>query len=217
MGGGNSTGSKAYLNILVFDRNYQLLSSSYRPVTSAARETGANVPHQYLKSAQITIQQPGYVYIYTSNESPTPVEVFFDDFKVTHTNTPIVQKDDYYPFGLTFNSYSAPGGVGQKYLYQGKELQEDHGLNLYDFHARGYDPVIGRTLQLDPHAENYFSSSPYSWVSNNPLNTIDPTGMDTVDVNNLNWITFNTDEDELVLNEVVVSSTASYEPADLTK
>ncbi|MCH7414104.1 hypothetical protein MM213_11445 [Belliella sp. R4-6] len=40
-GGDNSTGPKAYLNILVFDQNYQLLSSSFRPVTSAAREIGS--------------------------------------------------------------------------------------------------------------------------------------------------------------------------------
>nr|WP_262916669.1 RHS repeat-associated core domain-containing protein [Belliella kenyensis] len=177
-GSDNSTGPKAYLNVLVFDQNYQLLTSSFVPVTTAARETGSNVPHQYLKSPQITIQQPGYVYIYFSNENPTSVEVFFDDFKVTHTNSNIVQKDDYYPFGMTFNSYSAPSGVGQMYLYQGKEFLDDHSLNVYDFHARGYDPAIGRTWQLDPHTENYFSWSPYSWVANNPVLHIDPDGKD---------------------------------------
>lgn len=55
---------------------------------------------------------------------------------------------------------------------------DDHSLNIYDFHARGYDPVIGRTWQLDPHAENYFSLSPYSWVANNPILMIDPDGKD---------------------------------------
>jgi hypothetical protein len=41
-----------------------------------------------------------------------------------------------------------------------------------------YDPVLGRTFQLDPHLENYFGSSPYSWTGNNPIIMIDPTGMD---------------------------------------
>jgi RHS repeat-associated protein len=104
-----------------------------------------------------------------------------------------------------------------KFLYQGKEMIEDNNLNLYDFHARGYDPVIGRTWQQDPHAENYFDLSPYSWVANNPLNVIDPTGMDTVNINNLDMQTFNPDEDVVGLDEVVVSASASDKPADATR
>jgi hypothetical protein len=41
-----------------------------------------------------------------------------------------------------------------------------------------YDPVLGRTFQLDPHLENYYEWSPYSWTGDNPINMIDPTGMD---------------------------------------
>ncbi|MCH7415709.1 hypothetical protein MM213_19570 [Belliella sp. R4-6] len=76
-GSGNSTGPKAYLNVLVFDQNYQLQQdrSTFRPVTSAAKETGSchtpwpkdspSSSHQLLKTIQITIEKPGYVYIYT--------------------------------------------------------------------------------------------------------------------------------------------------------
>jgi hypothetical protein len=51
-------------------------------------------PHQRLAfdgSEQIVITEPGYVYIYISNENGTPAEVYFDDFKVTHAKSPIVQ------------------------------------------------------------------------------------------------------------------------------
>jgi hypothetical protein len=41
-----------------------------------------------------------------------------------------------------------------------------------------YDPAIGRTFQLDPHADSYFALSPYSWVANSPLRYTDSTGMD---------------------------------------
>ncbi|MCH7415711.1 RHS repeat-associated core domain-containing protein [Belliella sp. R4-6] len=174
-GGDNSTGPKAYLNILVFDQNYQLLSSSFRPVTSAAKETGTNIPHQLLKTNQITIEKPGYVYIYLSNENATPVEVFFDDFKVTHTNTPIVQKDDYYPFGMTFNSYSAPSGVGQKFKFNGKEREELTGWD--DFGARMYMSDLGRWGVVDPLAEVQESWNPYHFNYNNPIVFTDPTGM----------------------------------------
>lgn len=69
------------------------------------------------------------------------------------------------------------GGVKvNQYLYNGKELLDDHNLNIYDFHARGYDPVIGRTWQLDPLAHKREWVSPYNFVQNNPMNRVDPTG-----------------------------------------
>jgi RHS repeat-associated protein len=71
----------------------------------------------------------------------------------------------------------------QPYKYNNKELDQMHGLNWYDNDARPYDPVIPRTPTPDPHAENYYSWSPYSWVGNNPMKYIDPTGMDTTYVN----------------------------------
>ncbi|MFD2034523.1 hypothetical protein ACFSKL_06975 [Belliella marina] len=44
-GSGNSTGPKAYLNVLVFDQNYQLQEdlSTFRQVASAAKETGTSL------------------------------------------------------------------------------------------------------------------------------------------------------------------------------
>jgi hypothetical protein len=41
-----------------------------------------------------------------------------------------------------------------------------------------YDPQIGRFMNIDPHAGNYYELSPYSFVNNNPLIYIDPTGKD---------------------------------------
>jgi RHS repeat-associated protein len=90
----------------------------------------------------------------------------------------IGQMDDYYPFGLAFNSYSRENVVDQNNLYQGKELQDELDLNLYDFEWRQYDAIVGRTLNIDPHADNYFDFSPYSWAGNNPVIMIDPDGMD---------------------------------------
>jgi len=78
------------------------------------RETGQDVEHERLFSPEIAIEKPGYVYIYVSNENETPVDVFFDDFKVEHIQSPVVQMDDYYPFGLTFNSYQRENSVQQK-------------------------------------------------------------------------------------------------------
>jgi len=142
-------------------------------------------------SLNFTATTSGYLYIYVSNESTLDVNVYFDDLKITHkSNLSIINAEDYYPFGLTFNEYQNQEEQGNFNLYQGKELQEDLGLNTYDFHARMYDPTIGRTFQLDPHLENYYDWSPYSWAGDNPIIMIDPSGMDWYthsESGNLHW------------------------------
>ncbi|MDU1893127.1 MAG: RHS repeat-associated core domain-containing protein, partial [Dysgonomonas sp.] len=74
----------------------------------------------------------------------------------------------------------------QPYKYNGKELDEMHGVNMYDYSARYKDEW--RFTTMDPHAENYYSWSPYAYVMNNPLKYIDPTGMDSVPSNEV-WET----------------------------
>ena len=52
-----------------------------------------------------------------------------------------------------------------------------HGLDEYDFHARGYYPAVARFTTPDPLAEIKPWQSPYMYCSGNPVNRIDPTGM----------------------------------------
>lgn len=178
----NSTGSspRAFLNWLVFDRDYNFLplKSGYKRigVTSDPRETGQDVAHEHLFSPEITIDQAGYVYIFTSNEESTSIDVYFDDFKVTHIKSPAVQMDDYYPFGLTFNSYSRENAVSQNYKYNGKEEQNALDIGWYSYGARQYDSKLGRWTTCDPLADKYLPISPYVYVVNNPVNAIDPDG-----------------------------------------
>jgi len=87
----------------------------------------------------------------------------------------VTQKNHYYPFGMEFADNS---GDEQPYKYNGKELDKMHGLNMYDFSARFYETSIGRFSTVDPHAENYYSWSPYAYCANNPFRITDPTGMD---------------------------------------
>ncbi|MDR2002767.1 MAG: RHS repeat-associated core domain-containing protein, partial [Prevotella sp.] len=84
----------------------------------------------------------------------------------------------YYPFGMHF----APGTGGelQPYKYNNKELDQMHGLNMYDYSARYYESALGRFTSVDPLAEKYYNISPYAYVMNNPLKYIDPTGGDIV-------------------------------------
>lgn len=48
------------------------------------------------------------------------------------------------------------------------------GLDWLDYGARNYNPQLGRWMNVDPMAE---FASPYTYVGNNPVNLIDPTGM----------------------------------------
>ena len=91
----------------------------------------------------------------------------------------IEQSVDYYPFGLEHDS----GLSGDnKYLYNGKEMQQELSLGWLDYGWRMYDPQIGRWHAIAPLAEKYFSYSPYTYVLNNPVRFIDPDGRFPLDI-----------------------------------
>ena len=64
-----------------------------------------------------------------------------------------------------------------KYLYNGKELQDDLGLGWYDYGARVYDPWTSGFTTIDPLTEIYTFQSPYVYAANNPVKFIDYMGM----------------------------------------
>jgi RHS repeat-associated protein len=88
----------------------------------------------------------------------------------------VLQEDEYYSFGLRHGLYDASNN--NRYLYNGKELQTDLA-NQYDYGARFYDPVIGRWTAVDPLAEESRRWSVYNYTDNDPINNIDPDGMQT--------------------------------------
>ena len=89
----------------------------------------------------------------------------------------ILDKNNYYPFGMNHLDSNSGSFVGQSsyknYKYNGKELQE---TGMYDYGARMYMPDIVIFGTHDPLSE--VTLQPYAYAYNNPIFYNDPTGME---------------------------------------
>lgn len=102
--------------------------------------------------------------------------------RLSYTNSPngLVTKDnnDYYPFGMKHGGgLTFPVSSAGKIKYNSMELQDELGLNWYDYEARNYDPQLGRWFNTDPMAEVSRRFSPYTYALDNPVYFVDPDGM----------------------------------------
>ncbi len=86
-----------------------------------------------------------------------------------------VQDYHYFPFGMAFPDLEQSVSDNQ-FKYNGKELQEDHELNWYDYGARFYDPALGRFHTQDRFATKYYGLTPYNYTAGNPIRFIDVNG-----------------------------------------
>ena len=80
------------------------------------------------------------------------------------------------PFGETMSQQLGSNYYNSPFKFNGKELDEETGFYYYG--ARYYDPKISIWLSVDPLAEKYPNFNSYNYVMQNPLNLIDPTGME---------------------------------------
>ncbi|WP_109301137.1 DUF6443 domain-containing protein [Aquimarina sp. AU474] len=86
----------------------------------------------------------------------------------------ILSNSDYYPMGLIHSGeFTSSIASNYNYKFQGKELQQENNITMYDFGSRLYDPAVGRWFSTDP--QNQFNS-PYLAMGNNPISMVDPNG-----------------------------------------
>ena len=101
---------------------------------------------------------------------------------VTDKDGNLLQATGYYPSGTP---YELPNAVlatevdaKTDQLHIGNRWIGHKGLDLYDNTARMHDPLLARYHTVDPLWSDYPSQSPWSHCAANPLNFIDPDGME---------------------------------------
>ena len=147
----------------------------YSKITNAANNAWQEL------AVEKTMDQAGYVYIYTATESNTNVDIYFDDFDIQVEQTHIVAGNDYYPFGLPIveRSYKKQD---YRYDYQGAYSEKDDETGYNAFQLRQYacpdakqfgNARIGRWISPDPYGQY---ASAYVGMGNNPISGVDPDG-----------------------------------------
>ncbi|WP_282079680.1 DUF6443 domain-containing protein [Aquimarina algiphila] len=176
----NATGSK--MKKIVND------GSSLTETEYAGNYIYKNDQLQYMSTPEgyATPEGTGYRYVYQFKDHLGNTCLSYTKDEATG-NVEIIEESNYYPFGLTHKGYnntvSAHGNsTAQKFKYNGKEFNDELGLDWYDYGARNYDASIGKWFNIDPLAEDYYSFSSYNYTLNDPIRNIDPDGRGVNDV-----------------------------------
>jgi RHS repeat-associated protein len=127
----------------------------------------------------------GYDYVYQYKDHLGNVRLSYSDVNQNNSDPVSIQikeENNYYPFGLEHKGYynviQNSNSAASKFKYNGKEFNDELGLDWYDYGARNYDASLGRWMNIDPLAEKYESFSPYYYAANNPIRYVDYDGED---------------------------------------
>ncbi len=122
-----------------------------------------------------------YVYSYLDYLGNIRLSYSDSDNNGTINQNEIKEENNYYPFGLKHKGYNnvvTSTNIAQNFKYNGKELDESLGLNMYDYGKRNYDPALGRWFVVDALADDemQIDKSPYAYSWNSPVSLNDPDG-----------------------------------------
>jgi len=165
------------MTILEYDANYSQLDyeqvydipTGYYTKDYVTQNTNTAIVRVIIRKNNATVGTPDYFYV--------------DNIHITSGELEIMETKDYYPFGMRIRydinsplSAITSTNPALKYGFNGKEMNDDLGLNMYDYGARFYQPDTGRWFTPDALAEMYYSDSTYGYALNSPIMYIDPDG-----------------------------------------
>ncbi len=136
-----------------------------------------NQPEGYIEK-----EVDGYKYVYQYKDHLGNIRLSYKDADKNGsiTSSEIIEENNYYPFGLKHKGYNtlvSSTNTALNFKYNGIELEEGLGLNLYEMELRQYDPSIARWTGIDPITHH--SMSTYTAFDNNPVYWADPSGADS--------------------------------------
>src|SRR5690606_15897652 len=175
--------TEAFLNYILFNEDMEIVPEFTGSFQVDGNGTWSTIGSPY----PMPIPENGYLAVYVSTQSQIECEgceasasdIYFDYFTLRFTRGNLKEETHYYPFGLPMASSAAADFMPNRHRYQSNEYRKEAGLNWMDFHARQYDPQIGRFLGVDPLADAGGQPvfSPYAAMGNNPVSMTDPGGM----------------------------------------
>ncbi|MEM9338534.1 MAG: RHS repeat-associated core domain-containing protein [Bacteroidota bacterium] len=173
----NDQQPRMYLNYMLFNRNFELVDYGFDQVTTAAKVPTDGTPldkHDFeALSLEIPVSQPGFLYVYVSNENQENVTAYFDDLTVRHAFSNVTLAADYYPFGMKLPGREFEREGYRNANYQGEFAEADQESGFLAFESRMYDVRTGRWLTTDPAGQFH---SPYLAMGNVPMMYVDPDG-----------------------------------------
>ncbi len=135
----------------------------------------------YVTPKDVNDYSAGFDYVYNYVDHLGNIRLSYTDADGNGSIDPaneMVEENNYYPFGMKHKGYngnisSLGNSVAKKFKFQGQELDESLGYNMYEFELRHYDASIGRFMTTDPYEQ---FDSPYVAMGNNPVVSFDPDG-----------------------------------------
>ena len=124
-------------------------------------------PNSLWTTDPLFMKQGGQIYLFHNDHLGTPQQM-------TDINGTVVWSARYDSFGKA--ELDVVSTITNNLRFPGQYYDEETGLH-YNFH-RFYDPEVGRYLRVDPVGLNFGDMNLYRYVRNNPINFIDPQGLE---------------------------------------
>ncbi|NJO00323.1 MAG: hypothetical protein HC880_00405 [Bacteroidia bacterium] len=130
---GGSNLPNAYLKYILYDQEGQFVREGIKYITTANQNSWDTKLR--FEFADIPITEDGTLHIFVANESDK--DVLFDNFRIEHQPTLIVQENHYDPLGLNLAGIEKQGSPSHPYQYNAQSEKQKHPFLKSYFYESG--------------------------------------------------------------------------------